>query len=359
MLEPVELEPDEVIEKKTPEISGDTSRIVSEEPLIIDGEKVEDIRIDTLKADIENKFISTLLLEIEQLKERLSKKEKAHDELTGKQTGKEGVAFISKIGKSESEMEGILKKIARLEAILENLKKKIEADIENLQTQTRDIHKPGIFWFLNDKGRFSKMLFSELNTKKALLDIIDKQKAPSYSKIMNINRSYIFIPLAVAATLIISWIVFTFTQKDKPEIPHEKTASAPSSAPATTVKPPEMPKIIINEKEIRSLLEDIKNANLNKDLNLWESRYSINYLELKGRKDSIIDQWKKYDFTSLEYRIDDLKVQGDTAVAVIAWDMDLFEKNTGWTKKVTPRLHSQFIIEDGKLKISSVKKLGQ
>lgn len=346
MLEPLEVE-DTPAEKKPAMVTVKPER---NSPDTV-GEKIEDVKIDTLKADIESKFVSTILLEMDQLRKRLTNKEKTFDSLTGDISSSAGAPFGAKLGQGEAEMDTILKKIAKLEAILENLKKKIESDIANLDGQIRSSGKPGPFWFLNEKSRYGKMLFTELETKRILLDIILKKRSPSYFRNKEITRIVIGISIVICSSLIFSWAYFRSSQIQ--EITPVLHPVAPPSAPMASK--PEKQRPAVGEKEVRLLLEDIKNANINKDINLWSSRYSRAYLE--GRKEGILEQWNKYDFTSLAYQIDDLNVKGDSVTAVITWDMDLFEKNTGWTKKTHSRLLSDFIVEDGKLKISSVKKL--
>lgn len=336
----VMLEPVEVWDKKPEKITE--SELVDIDIRVSDqDEKIEDIRIDSLKTDIEDKFVFTLLLEINHLKKRLSKKENLLSDIRKKESGTEHSDSMSKGHKAEAEVEEITKKISKLESILENLKKKIEGDISGLETRIKDIKKPGLLSLISDDGRYYSMLSSELKSKNSLREIIERKSSPFSYKLQRYNRLYIAGTFIVVLSLALSWVLFAYIFK-----PHD----------SLNMQANDIRKTGINEKDIHTLLEDIKKANLTKDLALWESRYSRSYLELKGKKENILEQWNKYNYKTLNYRVEKIQIQNEGASAIINWEMVLIPVKTGETKITAQRLQSDFIIEDGKLKISSVKK---
>lgn len=148
----------------------------------------------------------------------------------------------------------------------------------------------------------------------------------------------------MVCTLLLSWFIASRSQPYLAERPAAGTQGPGASAPA------------VSEKDIRRLLEDIRTANITKDLKLWESRYAAGYRELKGKKESILEQWRQFDYLSLGYRIENLQIRGAGADAVIVWDIELKPVRGGNSIKVISRLASTFVLEDGTLKISAVKK---
>ena len=133
------------------------------------------------------------------------------------------------------------------------------------------------------------------------------------------------------------------------------------SSKTTHTRSPETPqqtetKAAIQAKDLYQLLEDIRIANMRKDLWLWQSRYTARYLEERGRKDDIVGQWKKVDYLSLQYRIEDIRMLPSMTTAIVAWGMELKSLNTGKTNTSSQKLYSEFIFEDGRLKIASVRK---
>jgi len=166
----------------------------------------------------------------------------------------------------------IEKRIAKLEAILYNLGKKIEADISDLQTRLNSLKHTGITGLLTDKGRIYRMLSSELKTKYAVLNSI--QTRVPVSSFQRFLRPSPVTFIALIALLASIWIVFSVIQKTQtsPVAPFRN-----SRAFTTEGK-------VISISDIASLLKGIKAANLQKDLSRWESRYSKDYLAIKEKK---------------------------------------------------------------------------
>ncbi len=343
MLEPVETTQDAAAEAPDKK-SAPLNRPSEDDASAVSAENMEDIKIGNLKADIENKFLFTVLLELDQLKARITKKEKALAELHDRQSGMDYADFVMKTGKAETEVEDLMKKTAKLELILESLEKTIVKDIAWFEERISGLKKPSFLGQFDHKGRYYRMLASELKVKKILLDIIGGRVSRSYFRRRRFVRFSLLIVFSVIASMVLSWSVITYTQKTQ------------GGSGSRTAAPDTSRQAMITENDIRALLEDIKTANLHKDLKIWESRYSREYLELEGKRETIQQQWGQFDYMSLTYAIEDLQVRNDSADAAIVWDIEFRSRKTGGVTKVHQRLLSRFILEDGKLKITSVKK---
>jgi hypothetical protein len=319
-------------EGKTPSVSSD---------------RIEDIRIDSLKADIENRFLFTLLVELEQLKGRLARKEQRLAQLHEKQDGAVNAGYISETGRAEKEIEEILTKTARIEIILEKLEKNISSDIKDLEVTVSGLASPSLSSRFSQTGRYYRMITSELEIKTVLLDIIRGKLPRSYFRTKRMVRMIVLGIAGLVCTLLLSWFIASHSQPYLAERPAAGTRNSGASAAS------------VSEEDIRRLLEDIRTANITKDLKLWESRYAAGYRELKGRKESILQQWKQFDYLSLGYRIEDLQARGSGADAMIVWDMELKPVSGGSVNRVTSRLASTFVLEDGTLKISAVKAVNK
>jgi hypothetical protein len=308
------------------------------------GEKneiLDDIKIDSLKTEIELTFTRTLLLELTQLNKRL---QGCKDNPPRTEAGN-AAAFKSGMNEDATGAGHIEKRIAKLEAILYNLGKKMDADISDLQTRLSSLKRPGLTGLLTNKGRIYRMLSAELKAKYAVLNSIRTKVPPS-----TLHR--FFMPSALAAiavfAVIIIWLVFSAPQDRK----------TVSDAPARDLRTSDLQKKAISRSDILSLLEDIRTANLRKDPSLWESRYSRKYLAIRGKKVNIQGLWNNFDYISLDYRMDQLNIRPDTATARITWDMELRSKKTGKTIRKTQTLSSDFIREGNTFKISAVRNEG-
>ncbi len=337
MLEPVEVDVTVILKKdiKKPLLDDVDS----------DKTKIADVKIDVLKADIETRFVVALFHERRQLKKRLKEKEKALSELKGKKLKMENSVFLAKAEKKESDISEIKAKISKLESILYNLKKKIEADISDLNSRFEGIRKPGLWKFITREGRYYRMLASEIRTKNALMDVMLERRSSGYFNRMRLKRLSLIIFFPIVVSLLIFWYVFT-PGFDMEKVPHIPRLSGVIKKGDFAVK----------EMDIIGLLEDIRLANLNKDLGLWESRYSKEYLKLKGKKENQMELWRRFDFRSLKYSVDNIKMRDDGASADITWEIELLSKEKTEAKIFSQRLYADFVIEKGRLKIGSVRK---
>lgn len=305
-------------------------------------EQMENIRIDILKTGIEESFVSALLYELDRLTERMKKKEAALADHQTQQSETSSPDLTQRIGRTEAEVNEALKRTAKIEAILENLKKKIEADIGGLNTQIRTSEQPGLFGFLSVSGRYFGMLSSELKVKKKLLKAIETKTYTQRKGMLNF-ASLIIVPLIIAGLM-----TYSLTMGSR-----KKGVTPPSTLPEKTAA-----LTPIQAKDIYELLDDIRTANLKKDLSLWESRYAKQYLESGTKKNEAAMKWKKFEYVSLQYKVQDIQMLPEGITAIISWDMELRSRESGRVTRTTQRLLSEFIVEENKLKIASVRKAG-
>lgn len=327
LLEPVEMEPDEpsgrIVLERTPSPS-----------LPSDAERFEDLRLDSLKSDIERRFALTVLLELSHLKKRLKKKEAADP-------SSQNSAYSSMI-RNEAGADEALKKIAKLEAILDNLRKKLESDIDDLTTRVSGLMKPKFSSFFTPDGRYYRATASALNLKQRLLEVINGRRPASS---IRGGRRLVTAAAGVAFALLLGVAFFLGESlRDPAAVPRQSGKTAAVSE--------------ITVQEISNLLEDIRMANLTKDLPRWESRYSRAYLDQPGKREGQTDQWNRYHYRTLTYRIESLDLKPRSATAVVSWEMVLNAVSGSETRVVAQRLQSDFVIENGVVKIAGVRKAG-
>ena len=337
MLEPLEAEPETAA-------AAEGTKIELVKPPVVDVEKIEDRKIDSLRADIENKFVYTLLLEIDQLKRRLTKKEKSLAEIEEKEGGPGYPGLVAAAGKIEAATEEILRKITKLEMTLDNLELTLKADITALGEELGKLDRPGLLGFLHEGGRYRRMLASELKTKELILDVIQGKRSRSSLRMMSMLRPAFLVPAAALLFISIS-LIYTSLHNVSPGQVAVSQAKAGDSSRAA-----------ISEQDINGLLNDIRTANLTKDLALWKSRYSAGYLALREQNENIADQWEKVDFKSLSFKVEDLRANPTGATATIKWDIEFSPRKSEAVKRITQRLRADFAVEEGRLKITAVHK---
>ncbi len=337
MLEPTERE--QIIPAQPNNLSEATPAYAS----TASSDEMEDVRIDSLKTDIEESFIATLLFELSRLKERMVKKESALDDLQKQQTDTSSPDLIQMIGRTEDEVNEVLKRTAKIEAILDNLRKKLEADIDRLNAEIGKSERPGFFSFYSASGRYFRMLSEDLATKKSLLIAIQTRTFNKKKRLLK----YAFLALLLLIIAVaITYALTMFPRKSS------VTSSSKTSDKAAA-------KASIQAKDLYDLLEDIRKANMKKDLLLWESRYAKQYLNDGKKKDETAEKWNKVDYISLQYRVKDVQMLPEGITAIISWEMELKSIASGKITRTSQELFSEFIIEDHTLKIVSVRKAEQ
>lgn len=334
MLEPIEVEQKtlEAIKKKKKKAFNEDLR----------GERIEDVKLDSLKADIEGNFVSTLLHELSQLRKRLKRKEKLLAVLDKKKKRMEHSDYLYEVEKKKNEIKEINQKTERLKAILYNLGKKIEADISDIISKLKYVSNPGFFWFLSANGRYHKMLVSAQKKKSELLDVLLLKKSHHYFIWKRFKKIFLLFIVSVICSLAVSWYLLSnYYWKEKP---------AGNVIQQTTQGE------LITKNDINTLLEDIKNANLTKDIALWETRYTKAYLGTDRKKEKQFEQWEKFDFKSLDYAVHDIEIKAGTASALVMWEMEVLSKDRKTAMILPQKLLVGFMMEDGRLKINSVQK---
>ncbi|MBI5639483.1 MAG: hypothetical protein HZA17_03560 [Nitrospirae bacterium] len=338
MLEPVEVE-------NTGNAPGEESSTTDIRQPASD-EEIDNIRIDNLKADIEDKFIYTLFFEKERLNRRLQEKERSFLEMQEKNKDPVAAEFILSADKKEKEIDGIIRKIARIEATLDEMKKTVSSEITDLEGRVSGMQRPGTLWFFSRNRRYARMLFSELKVKKIFLDILEGNRSANYFRTRRLGKISLLICLCITLTFIITWQVFNLSSGGR--------AGGSALSPISGERTPEIGSV--KREDVIALLEDIRKANLGKDIGLWESRYTRRYLALPGKRATTLEQWKDFDYRSLTYSIDSIKIQPGSATTLVTWNIELFSKKKNEAKIISQRLFADLVVEDGKLKISSVTK---
>ena len=103
-----------------------------------------------------------------------------------------------------------------------------------------------------------------------------------------------------------------------PSVSEKETAVSPStpSLPIASKTP------LSNEKEIeniKNLFESIRQANLQKNIDLFISCYSATFKDRGVKKRETLKNWENFTYTNLSYNLKKHSISGDTAVVRVEW----------------------------------------
>jgi ketosteroid isomerase-like protein len=112
---------------------------------------------------------------------------------------------------------------------------------------------------------------------------------------------------------------------------------------------------VVEVRDIKALLEDIRQANLEKNIDLFISCYATDFKDREGKKKTTLAYWKRFDYVDLSYDLKDASISGDTAKAKVEWLIKTSSKAGARPQENKSILDVQFKKEEGEWKIKEVK----
>jgi hypothetical protein len=231
---------------------------------------------------------------------------------------------------------------------------------------------------------------------KKLADDLDK-RVTLLSKLSKLKKDYRRVCIEVGSIIImvvaggyLLWSVYSYLTKPKqpePRAPISKVAvqtlpsssSSPPSAiavaepgeskntegsssvsketaPSSLPDIPKTPSIQTQEiGSIKNLLENVRQSNLKKDIDLFVSCYASDFENMEGRKRATIAYWERFSYLDLSYDLKNLSLSAETAKARVEWLIKTSSRGGGQSQQNKSILNVTFRKEEGQWKIKEVK----
>ena len=109
------------------------------------------------------------------------------------------------------------------------------------------------------------------------------------------------------------------------------------------------------DEKIKSLFGKIRQANLEKRIDLFMSCYSADFKDKNGKRLETLETWDNFDYLDLSYELKSLLVKTQTAQVRVEWRINISPKNEGTPQKTTSLLEVTLKKEDGHWKIGEIK----
>jgi hypothetical protein len=129
----------------------------------------------------------------------------------------------------------------------------------------------------------------------------------------------------------------------------------PSSLPHSSKTPSNGTQEIENMKK---LLENIRQANIKKNIDLFISCYAADFKDREGKKRTTLIHWQDFDYLNLSYELKRPSISGDMAKARVEWLMKISPKIGGQPQESRTILDVTLKKEEGGWKIKEVKPIG-
>jgi hypothetical protein len=141
-----------------------------------------------------------------------------------------------------------------------------------------------------------------------------------------------------------------------PPAPAAPAAPGPKAAEGEVIPPsaPTSPQVL--KKELEELLNQLREAQLKKDIFHYIQVFLPNFPDLETRRQKTLAVWQAYDYTGLDFELDDVKLlDGDHAEAKVIWNLKLQAKasQTGRTETQTYRVW--FSKDAGKWRVNKLE----
>jgi hypothetical protein len=112
----------------------------------------------------------------------------------------------------------------------------------------------------------------------------------------------------------------------------QKSYQTSRPAPPPHQSPPPVIEAIETEK-IKSLFETIRQANLEKNIDLFISCYSLDFENIEKKRLDTLEGWKMFNYLSLTYDLKTETISGDTANVRVEWQMKVYQKRSKQPKE--------------------------
>jgi hypothetical protein len=332
---------EEVSQNKDYSLEKNSIKNLSNELLRISKEKRKlEVCITQLEAHrdkVSNNILTSLLARYRTDAEALSSRyEQIKNELNSiQQSASEEIKGL------EEELNPIQKRLAELELLY----------------KSGAIKKPD---FLNQKKEIGREIKSRGRILKEYRQAISIPLLHMEENILSLwKRIILFRPplFILVASLILLMVLGGFTLWKKYLQPSRQASTEPPSSIAAPLLPSASNKTHEVEK-IKSLLEDIKQANLRKDIRLFMSCYSLDFKDRNGKRLATLESWKAFDYLDLSYELKRQTISADTADIRVEWVIDISEKMGGAPQKSKAVLDVLLTREEGYWKIKEIKSAG-
>jgi ketosteroid isomerase-like protein len=166
-------------------------------------------------------------------------------------------------------------------------------------------------------------------------------------------------PTAVltAGVIVILMIVagyFLWPHLSRSSGPLPKENATPLPSPLPPENPVSPPKDHAVEK-ISSVFESIRQANLQKDIDLFMSCFSTDFNGADGKRKDTLKMWENYSYLDLSYDLKKQTITGDSADVRLEWLAKTSQKSSGKIQDGRTVLDVSLKREDGRWKIVGIK----
>jgi ribosomal protein L40E len=259
----------------------------------------------------------------------------------------------------ETELESIKKKALEQIDSLENELEPVQKRLEEFQS----LHKSGAVTkpdFIKEKKELRKEVKSReksLKKYRQILSLLPRKMGGNVASTGfsgNLLRPSALLTACIIILLMIAGGYLLWPHHSRSSGPVRKEIVTPLSTPL----PPENPSLPLKDEKdekINSLFENIRQANLQKNIDLFMSCFSRDFDGVGRKRQDTLKMWDNYSYLDLSYDLKRQTLTDDSADVRLEWLAKTSEKSNGKIHDGRTVLDVTLKREDGRWKIVEIK----
>jgi hypothetical protein len=259
-----------------------------------------------------------------------------------------------------------------IETELESVRKRASEEIDLLEKELQPIQKRVLeVHSLYQSGAMTKADFSrEKNEMTREIESRERNLA-KYRRIISILPSKLGggmvslritdnflrpLPLMIGGGILILVVALGYFYWQKPSSSNALSEEIGSPSAGTSSPQSQSPVSKKEEaKRVRSLFENIRQANLKKNIGLFMSCYSRDFEDKEGKRLAVLETWENLNYLDLSYHLKKQTITGDTADVRVEWLIRTIPKAGGQPQDTRSILNVTLSKEDGNWKIKAIR----
>ena len=277
------------------------------------------------------------------------------------------------VSRYQEQVESLSSLHREIETDLESVRKRASEEIDLLEKELQPMQKRfAEVQSLYQSGAMTKADFSREKNEMTREIGSRERSLAKYRRIISILPSKLGgrmvsyrvagnfprpLPLIILGGIFILVVALGYFLWQKPSSSSPSLSREIASPPAGTPSPQGQSPVSKNEeaKKIRALFEDIRQANLKKNISLFMSCYSHDFEDKEGKRLAVLETWENFNYLDLSYHLKKQTITGDTADVRVEWRTRTSPKVNGQSQDTRTVLNVMLTKEDGNWKIKAIK----
>jgi len=249
----------------------------------------------------------------------------------------------------------VLRRIGLLEQESSTIQKRLDEihSLHRLRAITRADYS-------NEKNDLNQQMRSRMKLLKECRKTISQMPSPvgegsvSSTIIRNLIR-YQSSAIMVGILILMALGTYFLWTKSPKIFQSQESSHISQTKPSVQGQLPVSPPDVREDEKIKSLFEAIRQANLEKKIDLFMSCYAADFNGRNKKRSAMLETWRNFDYLDLSYDLQGLTITGHTAQVRVRWWINISPKHGGTSEKTTSVLDVSLKKEAGHWKIDKIK----